>query len=147
MSHLDQASLICFISMADPEGGRGSGPTLQNHKNIGFPSNTGPGPWKLTRLPSQHSMLGHHLHDSETPFKWRIGGGPMLACLWLYLDRLSPHQLSIRKRQSFWQNILYPRMVSMGSSITSDAIMRASPFIYLKGWNYQIFLYLKIFVI
>ena len=25
-------------------GGRGSGPTLKNHKNIGFPSNTGPYP-------------------------------------------------------------------------------------------------------
>ena len=39
---------------------------LKNHKNIGFLSNTGPDPLKITKLPSQHSMLGHHQHASET---------------------------------------------------------------------------------
>ena len=34
-----QLNLLC----ADPEGGRGSDP-LENHKNIGFLSNTGPDP-------------------------------------------------------------------------------------------------------
>ena len=29
-------------------GYRGSGPPLKNHKNIGFLSNTGPGPLKIT---------------------------------------------------------------------------------------------------
>ena len=38
-------------------------------------------------------MLGHHWYDRETPFKWRFAGRPMLARLWLYLDRLSLHQL------------------------------------------------------
>ena len=33
---------------------------LNNRKNIGFPSNIGPNPLKITKLPSQHSMLGHH---------------------------------------------------------------------------------------
>ena len=29
-------------------------------------------PWKITRLPSQHSMLGHYRSASETPaFRWR----------------------------------------------------------------------------
>ena len=41
---------------------------LKNHKNIGFLSNTGPAPWKITKLPSQHSMLGHHWPASEMPF-------------------------------------------------------------------------------
>ena len=42
-------------------GGRGSGPPpLENYKNIGFLSNTGPDPFKITKLPIQHSMLGHH---------------------------------------------------------------------------------------
>ena len=51
----------------DPEGGGGArGPyPLKNHKNIGFPSNTGPDPWKITRLPSQHLMLGHQRHASD----------------------------------------------------------------------------------
>ena len=46
----------------------GSGPpTPENHKNIGFLSNTGPGHLNITRLPSQHSMLRHHRHAIETP--------------------------------------------------------------------------------
>ena len=31
-------------------------------KNIGFLSNTGPDPLKITKLPSQHKKLGHHRH-------------------------------------------------------------------------------------
>ena len=27
-------------------------------------------------------MLDHHRHASETPFKWRFAGGPMMACWW-----------------------------------------------------------------
>ena len=45
----------------------------------GGPSNIGPDPIKITKLPSQHLMLGHHRHASETPFKWRSAGGPMMA--------------------------------------------------------------------
>ena len=45
------------------DGSRGGGqgvrtpPPLKNHKNIGFSSNTGPDPLKITKLPSQHSMF------------------------------------------------------------------------------------------
>ena len=47
---------------------RGSGPpTLKNHKNIGFSSNTGPDPLEKSQLLSQLSMLGHHQPASETP--------------------------------------------------------------------------------
>ena len=35
-------------------GGRESGPHLKNHKNIGFLSNTGPDPLKITKIPSQN---------------------------------------------------------------------------------------------
>ena len=31
-------------------------------------------------------MLGHHRHASETPFKWRFAGEPMMACLLWHLD-------------------------------------------------------------
>ena len=63
-------------------------------------------------------MLGHHWYDSETPFKWRFAGGPMLARLWWYLDRLSLHQLRKTKQKKkrcqsrpppLWQNCLDPR--------------------------------------
>ena len=36
---------VC-IACVDPEGDRGSPPPLKNHKNLGFPSNTGPDPLK-----------------------------------------------------------------------------------------------------
>ena len=47
--------------------GRGSLPPQKknNHKNIGFLSNTGLAPLKITNGPSQHSMLGHHRHASH----------------------------------------------------------------------------------
>ena len=46
-------------------GDRGSGSPLKNHKNIGFLSKASPVPLKITKLPCQHSMLGHHRHASE----------------------------------------------------------------------------------
>ena len=50
-------------------GGGGDPPPWKITKNIGFLSNTGPDPLKITKLPVQHSMLGHHRSASETPFK------------------------------------------------------------------------------
>ena len=47
-------------------------------------------PLKITKLPSQHSMMGHHRHASETPFKWRFTGGPMMARSQWYLDHSVP---------------------------------------------------------
>ena len=34
-----------------------------------------------SKLPSKHSMSSHHRHASESPFKWRFTGGPMMARL------------------------------------------------------------------
>ena len=53
-------------------GGQGVRTPLENYKNIGFLSNTGPGPLKITKLPIQHSMLA---------FKWRFAGGPLMVRL------------------------------------------------------------------
>ena len=61
--------------MADPEGGTGVlDPHLENHKL----SNTDPDSPKITKLPSQHSMMGHHWPVNEMPFKWRFTGGPIM---------------------------------------------------------------------
>ena len=35
--------------------------------------------WKITKLPSQRSTVGHHRPASETPFKWPYAGGPMMV--------------------------------------------------------------------
>ena len=82
-------------------GYRGSGhpPPLKNHKNIGFLSNSGLDPLKYTKLPSQHSLSGHHQHASETPFKWRFAGGSMMARLKCYLDPPTPHQLKKKQKK------------------------------------------------
>ena len=77
----------------------GSGTPLENYKNIGFLSNTGPVPLKITNLPSQYSMLGHHQPASETPFKWRFAGRPLMARLLWYLDPSSPHQTKKRRKK------------------------------------------------
>ena len=63
-------------------GGGGAGDTdtpLENHKAVGFLSDSGLYPLKITKLPSQHSMLGHHWPDSETPFQWHFAVGTMMA--------------------------------------------------------------------
>ena len=63
-----------------------------NYKKVGFHSNTGPDPLKITKLPIQHSMLGHQLPASKMPFKWHFPGRPFMAHLSWYLDLSSPHQ-------------------------------------------------------
>ena len=80
-------------------GSRGGGhwvrtpPPLKNHNFIGFPSNTGPDPLKISKLPSQHSTVGHYgptsesQHStvghygptSETPFQWRFAGRSIMV--------------------------------------------------------------------
>ena len=45
-------------------GGKGSGP-LEKSQNLGFLGNTGLDRLRNTKLPSQHSMLGHHRTASE----------------------------------------------------------------------------------
>ena len=71
----------CHVRIQRGGGGdRGSGPPLKNHKNIGFPSNIYPDPLKITKLPSQHSMVGHWLTRQQNAitkvFRWWADGGP-----------------------------------------------------------------------
>ena len=86
---------IALVSCAEPEVRTGGPDTLlplKNHKNIGFLSNTGLDPLKLTELPRKHSILGNHRQARETPCKWCFAGGPMMARLY-YLDPPFPLQL------------------------------------------------------
>ena len=68
-------------------------------------------------------MLSQHRHASETTFKWRFAGGPMMARLEWYLDPSSPHQLKKKKKKRCqvgpsWQNFLGPRIfLNVGSNI------------------------------
>ena len=86
-------------------GGGGGGGTggldpshLKNYQNKGFLSNTGPDPIKITKLSSLHSMLGRHRHASETPFKWRFGGGLIMASIVVF----GSYHPSSTKKNSEW---------------------------------------------
>ena len=76
--------------MGGSSGGTGGlDPTpLKIHKNIGLRSILFWIPRKITKLPSQHSMLDHYRHATETPFKWRFASGPMIARFKRCLDPL-----------------------------------------------------------
>ena len=54
-------------------------PPLEYYKNIGFLSNTGLDPLKITKLPIQHSMFSHHQPASKTPFEWRFTSRPLIV--------------------------------------------------------------------
>ena len=54
-------------------------------------------------------MLGHYPHASETLFKWRCAGGPIMSRLKWYLDPTSPHQLKQQQKKN---------VVKVGPSLT-----------------------------
>ena len=56
-------------------GTGGPGPPEKTQK-YRVPYHTVPDPLKITKLPSQHSMLGHRWHASETVL-WRADDGPI----------------------------------------------------------------------
>ena len=109
-----------WLMRGSREGDRGSGPPPPwKWKNIGFLSNTGPDPLKIEKLPSQHSLLGHHrsVPVSETPLKWRFAGGPTIDRFKCYLNSLSPHKKQKQKKTPsdvvrVWQSFLDPHMVA-----------------------------------
>ena len=75
---MSQGTFTC----ADPEGGgQGVWTPLKNHKNIGFSSNTGPDPLKITKKATEPTFnvgpcILTLMHD-----RWRFAGGPMMAPL------------------------------------------------------------------
>ena len=67
--------VIQVDSCADPEGYR------KNNKSIGFLSNTGTDPLKKDKATKPAFNVGPTSHASETPFKWRFIGKPMMVRL------------------------------------------------------------------
>ena len=68
-----------FLTCMGRSRGGERGTPLKDHEKIGVLSNTVPDPLKIAKLLGQNSMLGHHQDASETPYKWRFAGGPMIA--------------------------------------------------------------------
>ena len=75
-------------------------------------------------------MLDHHRNASETPFKWRLAGGSMMARLWwyLYLSLIKlkkNNKITLSKLDPLWQNFLDPRMNIVFNSLpASDELCR-----------------------
>ena len=100
--------------MREYRGGGGAGVRthLKNRNAIGFLSNTGPDPLKITKLPSQHSMLGHHRPASETSFEWRFAGAPLMARFLVVFGSslLSSTKKGLSELDPLCHNFLDPRM-------------------------------------
>ena len=56
-------------------GGGSEPPTLNNHNNIGFVSNTGPDPLKITKLTGKQAFIG-------TPAKRHLNGVSLAGRCW-----------------------------------------------------------------
>ena len=91
----------------DPEGGRRSPlprplppppPKKKKSQKYWVFSNTCPDPMKITKLPSQHSVLGHHQNARETPFtiKWHFACGSMMSRLEWYFDLNKPKKTFVK---------------------------------------------------
>ena len=67
--------------MCGSRGGGGAGvrTPLKNRKNIGFLSNTRLDLLKNHKAAKPEINVGPSSAHSETPFKWRFAGGPMMA--------------------------------------------------------------------
>ena len=77
---------------------------LNNHKNIGFLSNTSPDTLKNTKLPSQE-MLGHHWPARETPFKWLSLAGwwwPAVNAIWILSSILHSSKNKTKNHCQSW---------------------------------------------
>ena len=87
-------------------GGQGVHP-LENYKIIGFLSNTGLDPLKITELPSQHSMLGHHhFNDVSLADRW----WPAKSGISIHPPLIKLKNKTLSKLDPLWHNFLDPRM-------------------------------------
>ena len=57
--------------------------------------------FQLLFIPSLHTILGHHVPASETPFEWRFAGRPMMDASWVLVV-----PFKILQRNPFQQNAI-----------------------------------------
>ena len=133
-------------------GGRGSGPTLKNHKSIGCFSNTGPDPLK------NHKSIGCFSNTGPDPLKIHNNGPssahqrngfslagrwwPAFSCIWIlstFIERKTCQSLTPLTKLSgsahvwtklnpfkfpLWQNFLDPRMSRLSWTLLNWASTR-----------------------
>ena len=92
---------------------RGSRPSLENDKNIGFLCNTDPDPLKNNK--SQHSMYyagppsARQRNIILMVFRWQADVGPLLTVLGSSLPQKKTKK-TLAELDPLWQNFLDPRM-------------------------------------
>ena len=125
----------CYSTCMDPDGGRVSctppptPPPPKNHKTIGFIAIVVRISRKITYIPSQHSMLGHHPLVSQMAFLWQADDGLILV-VFLFLSPLTTYKKSqawTPSDKTFWictwflmPNPLYTGNPYMGTMTNSD---------------------------
>ena len=102
---------------------------LKNHKNIGFLSN---------ELLSLHSMLGHHRHASETPFKFNgvsLAGRwwPAFISVWI-ISPLINYTYIQKKVVQFWP----PLTKLSGSTHAFNATITTVIVCFPVCWNFKV---------
>ena len=99
--HFRQVPSFRCMPWADPEGGGTGGggvrTPLKNHKKYRVSSNIDPDPLKITKLPSQHSMMGHYRQW------WSIFSGiSVLYHYPLWLNILDQRMHAVRVNRLDW---------------------------------------------
>ena len=92
--------------MGGSRGGGGdkrSGSPLEKSQKYRVFSNTGPDFLKITKLSSQHSVLGHHRHARETPkmvLCWRANDDPLIVVFGSSLPLSTKKKKKKKKRKN-----------------------------------------------
>ena len=104
----------CSVSWADPERGQGirTPPPLENHKNIGFLSNTGPDPLKNHNTTKPSFIFGPLIgmpakRPLRVEFAWTVS--PLLK---------KNKKKNLSKLDPLWQNFLDPRVCLVHFSVS-----------------------------
>ena len=112
--HRDQHSLFGEMHVRIQRGGgdRGSGPTLKNHKNIGFSSHTGPDPLNI-----------HSYQDSIQC--WTIVGTPAKRHLMAFCWWAEDGQLKVVLGSSLHSSNKKKNIVKVGPPLTFNGVSLA----------------------
>ena len=85
-------------------------PVWKITKNIEFLSNTGPDPLKFSKLPSQHSTLGHHRRVSLAGHWW-----PALSDIWILSPLKTLSEFGFRSDPNGIQERMFRQFKHLGT--------------------------------
>ena len=102
LSYLLHQTAYCYMCGSRGGGGTGGPDPPEKSQKYRVSWQYCPGsPEKITRLQSQHSMLGHYRSASETPFKFTV----------LFGSSFPSSKKMLSELDILWQSFLDPRML------------------------------------